>query len=153
MRAFASFAKPVYRNAKSRPDSKTAHAHCSSGTVGSARRRRGQTTSRPSSSQNIQKPRSARLSQCAREDSNLHGPFSPQGPQPCASTNSATGAWAASISVGVRKLVVWEARSRALSCQRRPRLESVHGARYIDEHMFDVAGIRGPTEQGADGWI
>jgi hypothetical protein len=36
--------------------------------------------------------------QCAREDSNLHGPFSPQGPQPCASTNSATGAWAASIT-------------------------------------------------------
>ena len=29
---------------------------------------------------------------CAREDSNLHGPYSPQGPQPCASTNSATGA-------------------------------------------------------------
>jgi hypothetical protein len=37
--------------------------------------------------------------QCAREDSNLHGPFSPQGPQPCASTNSATGAWAASIDL------------------------------------------------------
>ena len=29
-----------------------------------------------------QKPRHAGLSQCAREDSNLHGPFSPQGPQP-----------------------------------------------------------------------
>jgi Polyphosphate kinase 2 (PPK2) len=28
------------------------------------------------------KPRHAGLSQCAREDSNLHGPFSPQGPQP-----------------------------------------------------------------------
>ena len=40
----------------------------------------------------------AGLFQCAREDSNLHGPISPQGPQPCASTNSATGAWAASIS-------------------------------------------------------
>jgi hypothetical protein len=36
---------------------------------------------------------------CAREDSNLHGLISPQGPQPCASTNSATGAWAASIAV------------------------------------------------------
>src|SRR6476646_6923336 len=35
------------------------------------------------------------FSKCAREDSNLHGPYSPQGPQPCASTNSATGAWAA----------------------------------------------------------
>ena len=31
-------------------------------------------------------------SQCAREDSNLHGSCLPQGPQPCASTNSATGA-------------------------------------------------------------
>ena len=39
------------------------------------------------------------FSPCAREDSNLHGPISPQGPQPCASTNSATGAWAASIAL------------------------------------------------------
>ena len=38
------------------------------------------------------KPRHAGPYSCAREDSNLHGPFSPQGPQPCASTNSATGA-------------------------------------------------------------
>lgn len=29
---------------------------------------------------------------CARVDSNHHGPNGPQGPQPCASTNSATGA-------------------------------------------------------------
>ena len=29
---------------------------------------------------------------CAEEDSNLHGGIPPQGPQPCASTNSATGA-------------------------------------------------------------
>ena len=29
---------------------------------------------------------------CAGEDLNLHGPFRPQGPQPCASTNSATSA-------------------------------------------------------------
>ncbi len=28
------------------------------------------------------KPRLSGLSKCAREDSNLHGPFSPQGPQP-----------------------------------------------------------------------
>ena len=40
------------------------------------------------------------LSQCAREDSNLHGPYSPQGPQPCASTNSATGAWGGQYSPG-----------------------------------------------------
>src|ERR1700694_5828974 len=39
--------------------------------------------------------------QCAREDSNLHGPYSPQGPQPCASTNSATGAWGGQYSFGV----------------------------------------------------
>src|SRR4029079_3207336 len=40
--------------------------------------------------------RSKRL--CAGEDLNLHGPYSPQGPQPCASTNSATGAWGAEYS-------------------------------------------------------
>src|ERR1700724_2084825 len=44
------------------------------------------------------KVRSVGLSQCAREDSNLHGELSPQGPQPCASTNSATGAEGASIA-------------------------------------------------------
>src|SRR5215212_1361731 len=38
------------------------------------------------------KPRHCGASQCAREDSNLHGPYGPQGPQPCASTSSATGA-------------------------------------------------------------
>ena len=32
------------------------------------------------------------LRACAEEDSNLHGGIPPQGPQPCASTNSATGA-------------------------------------------------------------
>ena len=38
------------------------------------------------------KSHALRAVSCAREDSNLHGPYSPQGPQPCASTNSATGA-------------------------------------------------------------
>src|ERR1700737_4059307 len=33
-------------------------------------------------------------------DSNHHGEISPQGPQPCASTNSATGAAGASIATG-----------------------------------------------------
>src|ERR1035437_5162735 len=33
------------------------------------------------------------VEKCAGEDLNLHGPFGPQGPQPCASTNSATSAW------------------------------------------------------------
>ena len=41
-----------------------------------------------------EKPRDLQgFSPCAEEDSNLHGPIGPQGPQPCASTNSATGAW------------------------------------------------------------
>ena len=35
---------------------------------------------------------------CARVDSNHHGENSPQGPQPCASTNSATSAELASIA-------------------------------------------------------
>src|SRR5436190_549977 len=33
-----------------------------------------------------------RNKQCAGEDLNLHGVLTPQGPQPCASTNSATSA-------------------------------------------------------------
>ena len=37
---------------------------------------------------------------CARVDSNHHGEISPQGPQPCASTNSATSAEGASIAPG-----------------------------------------------------
>src|SRR5262245_41152492 len=37
-------------------------------------------------------PQSQGFRQCAEEDSNLHGTYIPQGPQPCASTNSATGA-------------------------------------------------------------
>ena len=37
-------------------------------------------------------PAGAGLLPCARVDSNHHGPYGPQGPQPCASTNSATGA-------------------------------------------------------------
>src|SRR6478609_8606733 len=41
------------------------------------------------------------FSRCAEEDSNLHGGNPPQGPQPCASNNSATGARAApSIAPG-----------------------------------------------------
>jgi hypothetical protein len=75
--------------------------------------------------------------QCAREDSNLHGPIGPQGPQPCASTNSATGAWRASIalatgpsdSVGPR----WTP----------PRLVSVRQPRYVHEHMFDRGRVAG----------
>ena len=39
-----------------------------------------------------EKGRPAGALACAGEDLNLHGPFGPQGPQPCASTNSATSA-------------------------------------------------------------
>jgi hypothetical protein len=57
--------------------------------------------------------------QCAREDSNLHGELSPQGPQPCASTNSATGAEGASIATG-----------SAAAARRPSGLASVHPWRY-----------------------
>src|SRR5947207_2255099 len=39
-----------------------------------------------------------RWSPCAGEDLNLHGPNGPQGPQPCASTNSATSARGRSVA-------------------------------------------------------
>src|SRR5205807_7903042 len=72
-------------------------------------------------------PSSARPSvprnQCAREDSNLHGPYSPQGPQPCASTNSATGAWAASIApLEHRKAPFYGVRSRSAVPAARPSI-------------------------------
>jgi hypothetical protein len=41
---------------------------------------------------------------CAREDSNLHPVKAGQGPQPCASTNSATGAWVVDYRRGSRAL-------------------------------------------------
>jgi Phage integrase family len=47
---------------------------------------------------NDKNPAITGFSECAREDLNLHGPYGPQGPQPCASTNSATGAWAEKYS-------------------------------------------------------
>src|SRR3954454_18407973 len=43
--------------------------------------------------ENSESPANTGLS-CAEEDSNLHEEISSQGPQPCASTNSATGAGA-----------------------------------------------------------
>jgi hypothetical protein len=33
-----------------------------------------------------------------------------------------------------------------------PVLESVHGGRYSDEHMFGAGGLTGLNQQGADGW-
>ncbi len=57
---------------------------------------------------------------CARVDSNHHGENSPQGPQPCASTNSATGAG--------RRVYPRSIRARRASGQRP--VASVHGRRY-----------------------
>jgi hypothetical protein len=60
---------------------------------------------------NAKSPALAGLSQCAQGDSNSHPAYAGQGPQPCASTNSATGAWSAeyraaqSASRGVRRAV------------------------------------------------
>ncbi len=67
-----------------------------------------------------EKPRFAGLFVCARVDSNHHGEKSPQGPQPCASTNSATGAGGASIARGRPR------RGRPTSAA----LASVHSRRY-----------------------
>ena len=46
--------------------------------------------------------RPARRFPCAGEDLNLHGALTPQGPQPCASTNSATSARDGQCSQAVR---------------------------------------------------
>ncbi len=59
---------------------------------------------------NYEKPRFAGLFVCARVDSNHHGEQSPQGPQPCASTNSATGAGSGEYSPARRLLVGGPAR-------------------------------------------
>src|SRR5664280_2160315 len=66
--------------------------------------------------------------ECARMDSNHHGENSPQGPQPCASTNSATGAEWASIAPG-RSGETRPGRpaDRAVT---PPHLASVHSRRY-----------------------
>ena len=74
----------------------------------------------------------SRLFPCARVDSNHHGPSGPQGPQPCASTNSATGAEHASIDAAPRPRP-FSSHPPARTCIRpRPPVEY--------EHMF-VSGI------------
>ena len=74
----------------------------------------------------MDKPTSQQAFSCARVDSNHHGENSPQGPQPCASTNSATSAEWASIASGYG-CRTWVASAR--TCVR-PRLP-------LDcEHMF-----------------
>jgi hypothetical protein len=95
----------------------------------------------------------AGLFQCAREDSNLHGPYGPQGPQPCASTNSATGAGGGEYSPGRVPEEASDAR-RSAGKGRLParRFVSVLEPRYIPEHMFVSVQIAEPNEQGGDPW-
>src|SRR5579884_2051068 len=91
---------------------------------------------------------------CAREDSNLHGPYSPQGPQPCASTNSATGAGGGQYSPAPccagRRRAPAEVAEPVLRCSGGAAIESVLRPRYSSEHMFDCVRIAERTEQGAD---
>src|ERR1700731_4444411 len=79
--------------------------------------------------QSNKKAPQAGLSQCAREDSNLHGPYSPQGPQPCASTNSATGAGGRSIG----------------------RVDSVGGGRYLT-NTCSSGSLPNPDRGGCERW-
>jgi hypothetical protein len=74
---------------------------------------------------------------CAQVDSNHHGEISPQGPQPCASTNSAMGAEGASIARGHRPRMAPAVDGACI----RPR------ATLVCEHMF-VPDHRQP-ERGA----
>ena len=81
-------------------------------------------------------PAISREKSCARVDSNHHGEISPQGPQPCASTNSATGAGAPSIAPA-RLLPRPAGGSRCI--RPRPAIQY--------EHMFVVG--RNPSSRGA----
>jgi hypothetical protein len=99
------------------------------------------------------------LSQCAREDSNLHGPFSPQGPQPCASTNSATGAWVGqyrpgkepnrprpALAAGESEAVdppLGAGASAAVGRTRWVALSLSVDRASVLEQMFDVQGLAG----------
>src|SRR3954451_11006773 len=58
---------------------------------GTATKRRSEAR-RLSGPRTTKAPREQGFRKCAEEDSNLHGAIAPQGPQPCASTNPATGA-------------------------------------------------------------
>ena len=57
-------------------------------------------STRSQTSHKLAQTRNLQAIPCARVDSNHHGENSPQGPQPCASTNSATSAEWASIALG-----------------------------------------------------
>src|ERR1700722_2941387 len=65
---------------------------------------------------------------CARVDSNHHGENSPQGPQPCASTNSATSAEWASIALGSSPASAPEARLGRASVRARSSGRAVESA-------------------------
>jgi hypothetical protein len=121
------------------------------------------TTGRPRSDgsngpvQNTKKPRIPGLSQCAREDSNLHGPISPQGPQPCASTNSATGACAGQYSPGGARYPVSGKPLRVRSgppggFRRVPALSLSWGRATFTNTCSTCLDSPGPNEQGVDRW-
>ena len=80
---------PVYERADSCSNIGRRAPHGLGGAPGAARTPRGL-----SDGSNVV---AERPEKCAEEDSNLHGGIPPQGPQPCASTNSATGAGRRSI--------------------------------------------------------
>jgi hypothetical protein len=105
----------------------------------------GRSSTRP---RNIKKPRVAGLSQCAREDSNLHGSCLPQGPQPCASTNSATGARARQYRPGSDGRC--RARGRAGGCAVAILSPSVGGATV--PNRCSTCRTHEANEQGADRW-
>src|SRR5213080_1862721 len=71
-----------------------------------------------------------RNKECAGEDLNLHGVLTPQGPQPCASTNSATSA-RADCSGGVEGPMTNVRRVRAL-CEEAVAAALAGGASYAD---------------------
>ena len=113
----------------------------SGGGAGGANRRASATwswsTSALAPARERKSPASAGLFQCAEEDSNLHGEISPQGPQPCASTNSATGAGAA------------QNYSREGAGRRPLRFRPVGW--YLYEHTFDQPAGRPDWRLAADG--
>ena len=106
-----------------------------------------------------QKSRCAGLSQCAREDSNLHGPYSPQGPQPCASTNSATGAGGGQYNPGsvlaehvgsVDGAAITAARSSQQRVLLAPALSPSWRRAKVPNTRSTESRLASPNEQGAD---
>src|SRR4051794_16960508 len=106
-------------------------------------------------------PPNAGLFPCAEEDSNLHGPFSPQGPQPCASTNSATGAGGAAAAAAdggeysPRLIPSWPPATFSNTCSlstSRTAREAAHGldqapAGDLRLHQALLGQVRLPTDR------